>query len=125
MRFTTLLLIVSIFTFVFDGKELCFKNNGEVHLSCCCKSSTSTLKMPCCGHHCKTVEFPSLDIVQQRPENENSLDSEFDEAVFAGSFNPSEILQLSKILVFRPLYRSDHSYRSVPLSNLSTIILRC
>ena len=125
MRFTTLLLIVSIFTFVFDGKELCFKNNGEVHLSCCCKSSTSTLKMPCCGNHCKTVEIPSVDIVQQKPENENSLNSEFDDAVFARCFNSSEILQLSKIPVFRPIYRSDHSSVSRPLSNLSSIILRC
>jgi hypothetical protein len=124
MKLTTLLLIVSIFTFIFDGKELCFKNNGEVHLSCCCKDSPS-IKMPCCGNNCKTVDIPSLDIVQQRPENENYLNSEFDETVSAGFFNPSESLQLSKIPVFRPIYRSDHSSRSRPLSNLSSIVLRC
>jgi hypothetical protein len=81
--------------------------------------------MPCCGNHCKTVEIPSVDIVQQKPENENSLNSEFDEAVSVGFSKPSEILELSKIPVFRPLYRSDQTYRSRPLSNLSTIILRC
>lgn len=125
MRFTTLLLIISIFTFVFDGKELCFKNNGEVHLSCCCKNTVSTLKMPCCGNNCKTVEIPSLEIAQQRPENENYLNSEFDETVSGGFFNPSETIQLSKIPVFKPIYRSDQSSRSKPLSNLSSVILRC
>jgi hypothetical protein len=124
MRLTTLLLIVSIFTFVFDGKELCFKNNGEVHLSCCCKDSPS-IKMPCCGNNCKTVDIPSIDIAQQKPENENDLNSEFDEVFSSTSFNPSEILQLSDIPSFRPIYRSDHSYRPGSLSNLSSVILRC
>ncbi|HPA56436.1 MAG TPA: hypothetical protein PLX56_05295 [bacterium] len=124
MRFTTLLLIVSIFTFVFDGKELCFKNNGEVHLSCCCKDSPS-IKMPCCGKNCKTVEVPSIDIAQQKPENENLVNSDFYKPVYAPVFNPSRILHPAEISLLRPVYRSDHTYRPASLSNLSNIILRC
>ncbi|HPM47944.1 MAG TPA: hypothetical protein PL056_12810 [bacterium] len=124
MRFTTLLLIVSIFTFVFDGKELCFKNNGEVHLSCCCKDSPS-IKMPCCGNNCKTVDVPSIDIAQHKPENENSLNPKSDNSFFVSFYNNVSVSILLKVPVFSPIYRSDHSYRSRPLSNLSTIVLRC
>ncbi len=120
MNLAVIFIIFSMFGTVFDGGELCFSGNGDVHLSCCCKK-VDEIKKPCCGSHCKTVSYPSLDFASNQLKVETDFNIESNETSW---FKTPEItfnLKLFNYDVHHPS-SGDRSYLSLKLSK---IVLRC
>lgn len=120
MNLAVVFIIFSMFGTVFDGGELCFSGDGDVHLSCCCKK-VAAIKQPCCGSHCRTVSFPSLDVASNQLRIEADANVGKEEP---SNFKAPEITFNLKSFIFNAYHplSGDRSYLSLKLAKA---VFRC
>jgi len=123
MKLAILLIILSLFSTIFDGGELCFSHDGDIHLNCCCKTE-ATIKKPCCGSKCVDISFPSVDVAASQTREDDHIHFEVDPTVLAYHQTICTLPTFSKNIVSDNNYRfsGDRSHISLVLSKT---IFRC
>jgi len=111
-----------MFSTIFDGGELCFSHDGDVHLSCCCKTE-ATLKKPCCGSKCIDISFPSIDVATSQARENEQIHFEIDQNIVTYHQTVSTLpTRRNNILDDNHRLSGDRSHISLLLSKT---IFRC
>lgn len=125
MKFTILFIIFSMFSTIFDGGELCFSHDGDVHLSCCCKNKEeASLKKPCCGSHCIDISFPSVDVAVNQVRESEQIHFEIDHDIVTYHQTVSTLSTNTKINLSYDNHRLSGVRSHISLK-LSKTVFRC
>lgn len=123
MNHFILLIIVPFFTIMINGPELCFDNDGDIHLTCCCKNEIS-IKKPCCGPDCSKVKIEVSDMLNRAPSTAIVIESSDSNDNFTYSTN--SFVSHGKFYYDQHAAASKKHSRAPDIPRiLSTIILRC